>query len=72
MANRYWVGGTGNWSDATNHWSDSSNGTPNASFLPTSSDNVYFDANSGSGTCTIDATSNIDMNKIKVRDVWQQ
>lgn len=58
MANRYWVGGTGNWSDATNHWSDSSNGTPNASFLPTSSDNVYFDANSGSGTVTINATAN--------------
>jgi len=58
MANRYWVGGTGNWSDATNHWSDSSGGTPNASFLPTSSDNVYFDANSGTGTCTINATAN--------------
>lgn len=55
MASRYWVGGTGNWSDATNHWSDTSGGTPDAAFLPTSSDNVYFDANSfaASGTVSI-------------------
>lgn len=46
MAARYWVGGTGNWSDATNHWSDTSGGAPGAGFLPTSADDVYFDANS--------------------------
>ena len=45
MANRYWVGNGGSWSDYTNHWSATSNGSPGAS-LPTSSDNVYFDANS--------------------------
>ena len=60
MADRYWVGGTGNWSDATNHWSDASGGTPNASFLPTSTDNVIFDAGSDAGgifTVTVDGTS---------------
>jgi hypothetical protein len=45
MANRYWVGGTGNWSDNTNHWSDVSGGSPGAS-KPTANDNVYFDENS--------------------------
>lgn len=52
MANRYWVGGSGNWSDNTNHWSDSSGGSPGAS-LPTSSDDVFIDAKSGTGTLTI-------------------
>lgn len=51
MANLYWVGGSGNWSDNTNHWSASSGGSPGAS-LPTSSDNVFFDGSSGSGTVT--------------------
>lgn len=50
MANRYWVGGDGNWSQANLHWSDSSGGAPSASFLPTSADNVIFDANSNTGT----------------------
>lgn len=61
MANRYWVGGSGNWSDAANHWSDSTNGTPGAGFLPTSADDVFFDANSNVGTgtftVTVDGTS---------------
>ncbi len=55
MANRYWVGGTGNWSD-TAHWSASSGGTGGVA-KPTSTDNVYFDANSFSGigqTVTVD------------------
>ncbi|MBI1838125.1 MAG: hypothetical protein HYR91_12755, partial [Flavobacteriia bacterium] len=58
-ANRYWVGGTGNWSDNTNHWSASSGGAANAS-LPSASDNVYFDANSfsaGGQIVSIDADS---------------
>ena len=50
MSTRYWVGGDGNWSQANYHWSDTSGGTPNASFLPTSVDDVLFDANSNSGT----------------------
>lgn len=56
MADRYWVGGTGNWSDGTNHWSTSSGGSPGAA-APTSSDNVYVNASSGSGTITFDATA---------------
>ena len=58
-ANRYWVGNGGNWSDI-NHWSASSNGANGAS-VPTSSDDVIFDANSfnsGSQTVTIDVTAN--------------
>jgi hypothetical protein len=60
MANRYWVGGTGNWSDNTNHWSDTSGGSPGAS-KPTSADNVYFDENSFTAegqTVTINETAN--------------
>jgi len=61
MATYYWVGGDGNWSDATNHWSNASGGSPNASYLPTSADNVIFDANSNTGTgsftVTVDGTS---------------
>lgn len=50
MANRYWVGGNGTW-DGTNTapWSSTSGGSGGAS-VPTSSDNVFFDANSGSVT----------------------
>lgn len=56
-ANRYWVGGTGNW-NSTSHWATSSNGTGGAS-VPTSSDDVYFDANSFS---TGDQTVTININ----------
>jgi hypothetical protein len=48
MADRYWVGGTGNWSD-TNRWSATSGGGSGAS-VPTSADNVIFDASSNVGT----------------------
>lgn len=44
MANRYWVGGAGNWND-TAHWSASSGGASGAS-VPTSADDVIFDGNS--------------------------
>lgn len=53
----YWVAGTGNWSDATNHWATSSNGSPGAANLPGTTSNVFFDANSGTGTVTIDSAS---------------
>jgi gliding motility-associated-like protein len=43
-ANRYWVGGTGNWTDQ-NHWSTISGGQAGAS-IPTQSDDVFFDASS--------------------------
>lgn len=53
MADRYWVGGSGTWnsSDTTN-WSTSSGGSGGAS-APTGSDNVFFNANSGTGTVSI-------------------
>jgi hypothetical protein len=64
IASRYWVNNGGLWSDNTNHWSDSSGGSPGAS-KPTSSDSVYFDANSFTGagqTVTINETANcLDM-----------
>ncbi|KKL64555.1 hypothetical protein LCGC14_2163820 [marine sediment metagenome] len=64
MANRFWVGDGGNWSDNTNHWAASTGGAPNET-KPTSSDNVYFDANSfssGSQTVTInEVASCLDM-----------
>jgi hypothetical protein len=56
MATRYWVGGDGSWSDAENHWSNTSGGTPNIAYLPSSDDNVIFDANSNVGTNTFGVT----------------
>ncbi|MDD5152621.1 MAG: hypothetical protein PHS95_01305 [Candidatus Pacebacteria bacterium] len=58
VADRYWVGGSGNWSD-TAHWSTSSGGTGGAS-VPTSTQSVSFDINSASAnyTVTIDTTAN--------------
>lgn len=51
MANRYWVGGSGTWNTTnTANWSATSGGAGGAS-VPTASDNAFFDANSGSGTC---------------------
>lgn len=57
MANRFWVGGTGNWDAATTtHWSGTSGGAGGSS-VPGSSDPVFFDNNSGSPTVTITATA---------------
>lgn len=59
MADRYWVGGTGTWdSSNTANWSDTSGGSSGSS-VPTSSDNVFLDANSGSGTITTTSTQAI-------------
>jgi len=58
-SDRYWIGGTGNWSD-TAHWSDSDGGGSGFS-VPTSTDNVYFSAGSFSANgaiVTIDTTAN--------------
>ncbi len=52
---RYWVGGTGNWTNATSHWANSSGGSPGAGNIPTSSDDVFFDSNSGVGTVTVNS-----------------
>jgi hypothetical protein len=52
MADRYWVGGTGDWSAAnTANWSATSGGSSGAS-VPTSTDNVYINGSSGAGTIT--------------------
>lgn len=56
MANRYWVGGTNSWSStAGTKWATTSGGAGGAA-VPTSSDDVFFDANSGAVTVTL--TSN--------------
>jgi hypothetical protein len=56
MANRYWVGGTGTWNGtSTTNWSASSGGASGAS-VPTSADNVFFDANSNVGTTAFTVT----------------
>lgn len=52
MANRYWVGGTAQWDASALRWSATSGG-PGGAGEPTSADDVFFDANSGTGTCTI-------------------
>ena len=52
MASRYWVGGTANWDNtAGTKWSDVSGGAGGFS-APTSADDVFFDANSGTNTIT--------------------
>lgn len=57
MANRYWVGGTDNWNTtAGTKWATTSGGSGGAS-APTTADDVFFDANSGTGTVTIDSNS---------------
>ncbi len=57
MANRYWVGGTGNWSD-TAHWSLTSGGSGGET-VPSIAEDVLFDSASGIITdiVTIDASS---------------
>lgn len=59
MATRYWVGGTGDWdATTTTHWSATSGGVGGAS-VPSSSDQVNFDANSGGGTVTPNYNINV-------------
>lgn len=57
MANRYWVGGTASWDGtAGTKWALTSGGAGGEP-VPTSADDVFFDANSGANTVTI-ATGN--------------
>jgi hypothetical protein len=57
MADRYWVGGTATWNTtASTKWSATSGGAGGAS-VPTSADDVYFDAASGAVTVTIGANT---------------
>jgi len=56
VANRYWVGGTATWDGtALLKWSTTSGGI-GGSAVPTTSDTVFFDANSGAGTVTLGTT----------------
>jgi len=53
MANRFWVGGTANWdTTAGTKWAATSGGAGGQA-VPTISDNVFFDANSGANTITV-------------------
>jgi hypothetical protein len=55
LASRYWVGGTGDWDGtAGTKWATTSGGA-GGSAVPTSADDVFFDANSGANTVTIGA-----------------
>ena len=59
MADRFWVGGAGNWSSTTK-WSTSSGGASGAS-VPTSADDAIFDANSGGKfTATVDTAQSVN------------
>ncbi len=63
MADRYWVGGTGNWSD-TAHWSTTSGGASGAT-VPTAADNAIFNAasNATAYAVTVDvAATCLDLN----------
>lgn len=58
MADRFWRGGAGTWNSSnTANWSTTSGGSGGAS-VPSAADDVYFDSNSGTGTCTISGTVN--------------
>lgn len=57
MSSKFWVAvagsGTGTWdASTTTHWASTSGGTPGVA-APTTSDSVFFDANSGTGTVTL-------------------
>lgn len=60
MANRYWVGGSGDWNTtSTLNWSTTSGGASGAS-APTLNDNVIFDQNSdGGGAFTVTMKSTV-------------
>ncbi len=59
----YWVGGTGNWDDST-HWSTISGGYGGAC-VPTVNDNVFFDANSFTGSAqSVNINTNAFCNNI--------
>jgi hypothetical protein len=59
MADRFWVGGAGNWSSTTK-WSATSGGASGAS-VPTSADVAIFDANSGGKfTATVDTAQSVN------------
>ncbi len=59
MPDRFWVGGTANWDGtAGTKWAATSGGAGGQS-VPTSADDVFFDAASGAVTCTVSTTTGI-------------
>lgn len=53
MANRYWVGGSGQWSTSnTANWAATSGGAGGVS-VPTSADNAIFDSNSATSSASV-------------------
>jgi hypothetical protein len=66
MADRYWVGGNGSVSD-TAHWAASSGGAGGES-IPGSTDNVFFDSNSGTAYGTVNIDSSITVNNLFTED----
>jgi hypothetical protein len=66
MADRYWVGGAGNWdATTTTNWSATSGGAGGAS-APTSADNVIFDSLSNATLYTVTLGTNAVCNDITV------
>lgn len=57
MADRYWVGGSGNWGDDTNHWAITDGGAPGAGNLPASTDDAHFTALSNATAYTVTVTA---------------
>ena len=69
MPSRYWVtGGNGLWSSSTN-WSATSGGASGAS-SPVSTDDVYFDANSGSGNSQVTTSTINNLNCTGFTGSW--
>lgn len=68
-ADYYWVGGGGNWSDL-NHWRLGSSAGAIPSIVPSTADNVIFDANSGFGTTTATKTVTLDANGFCNNMTW--
>lgn len=58
MANFFWVGGSGNINDQLNHWALVSGG-PGQALAPSSTDDVFFDGNSGTGTVTVNVATQV-------------
>jgi hypothetical protein len=66
MADRYWVGGNGQWNTTnTTNWSETSGGAGGAS-IPTSADNVYFDENSAAGNYTVSTSIGLTLNALNL------
>jgi hypothetical protein len=59
MATKYWITNSGTWDNTDDtHWSTTTGGSNNTTH-PTSGDDVVIDANSGTGTITVNADLNV-------------